>query len=132
MFPLGEMSKQQMGAECPKKNLSCLPVSTSRAIKVPPELNTHTFSLGKRDHLRLLQFSGEYPMMCLSSTTGSTFSLGDLLRPPSLYWPVAYYPRPREPVDSYAPAAYAPVAGNPLRFIPWPEFIIFLSVMLEA
>ena len=69
--PFCATSKQHMGAECPKKNRFCSPVSTSMAISEPHEVNRTIFSLARRDHFNAMQFAGEYPIMCLSSMIGS-------------------------------------------------------------
>jgi len=50
-------SKQQIGAECPKKNLFYSLVSVSIAIMVPPEVKITEFSPSCLDHLRLRHFS---------------------------------------------------------------------------
>ena len=58
--PLALMSKQHIGAECPKKKRFYELSSRSMAIKVPPEVKTTVLlSLGKRDHLRFRHLSGE-------------------------------------------------------------------------
>jgi hypothetical protein len=58
--PLAFISKQQMGAEWPKKNLFWELSSKSIAMRVPPEVKrTVLLSLGKRDHFRLRHLSGE-------------------------------------------------------------------------
>jgi len=51
MLPYLFKSKQQIGAECPKKNLFCSFESVSIAIKVPPDVNIITFSPSALDHL---------------------------------------------------------------------------------
>jgi hypothetical protein len=57
--PWEATSKQQMGAECPKKNRFYSFVSTSITIKVPPELKITTFSPAILDHLMFKHLSGE-------------------------------------------------------------------------
>ena len=71
MPPWEATSKQQIGAECPKKNLFCWFVSTSMAIRDPHEVKRTMVSLAILDHLRFKHFDGEYPIMNFNSIIGS-------------------------------------------------------------